>query len=45
MPTTIAPSVMKPKTISSAWKASQLRASSALKKRAFQWITVTATNT
>jgi hypothetical protein len=45
MPTTMAPIVMKQNTVSSAANASQLRASSALKKRPFQWITVTAMKT
>src|SRR6476660_6126090 len=45
MPTAMAPSVIRPKMTSSRLKASQSRASSALKKRAFHWITVTATAT
>ena len=40
---TIAPTVMKPKMINSRVKPVQSRASSALKNRAFHWITATAT--
>ena len=45
MPTTIAPAAITQNQNNSALQASQLRASSALKNRAFQWVTATATPT